>query len=68
MFICTLTNALAIVIGSTLGLLLHKKFPEKTRAIVFQAIGLFTLIIGAQMAFEVINPLIMLFRSLPQIS
>jgi hypothetical protein len=61
MFIGTLINALAIVIGSSIGLLLHKKIPEKTRAIVFQAIGLFTLILGTQMAFKTVNPLIMLF-------
>ena len=57
----TIINVLAIIIGGSLGLILNKNFPEKIKAIVFQAIGLFTIVIGLQMAIKTDNPLIMVF-------
>ena len=57
----TIVNVLAIVAGGSLGLILNKNFPEKIKAIVFQAIGLFTIVIGLQMAIKTDNPLIMVF-------
>ena len=46
----TLVNTLAVLIGGLLGLILNKKMPERVTTIYFQAIGLFTLAIGASMA------------------
>ncbi len=43
-------NALAIIVGSLLGLLFHKGLKEKYKTIVMQAIGLSVLFIGATTA------------------
>ena len=48
----TIVNCSAIVIGSIIGLLLKGKFPQKIRKIIFQGIGLATLMIGIQMAIK----------------
>ncbi len=42
----TIINVILVLIGSTLGILIHKRFPERIRIIVFQAIGLFTVMLG----------------------
>lgn len=42
----TLVNTIAIIIGSSIGLLLHKRLTERFRVILFQGIGLSTLLIG----------------------
>lgn len=64
MFIGTIVNVIAIVVGGLIGLLLHKNFPEKIRQIVFQGIGLFTLVLGMQMGFKSENPLVLIFSIL----
>jgi hypothetical protein len=56
----TLVNALAIVLGSVLGLVLRGRFPERIRVVSFQGVGLCVLVIGMQMAFEMKNPLIVI--------
>lgn len=48
----TWINAAAVIAGSTLGLLIHKKLPQRFTRIVFQAIGLFTLFLGISMALR----------------
>lgn len=48
----TLVNTAAVVGGGMIGLLLKKRMPERVTTIYFQAIGLFTLAIGASMAIE----------------
>ncbi|MFO7869116.1 MAG: DUF554 domain-containing protein [Bacteroidales bacterium] len=48
----TLINAGAIIVGSSIGLIIHTKLPEKITKIVFQAIGLFTIFLGIKMALE----------------
>lgn len=60
----TIVNTIAVVFGSLLGLLLHKNLPEKIKAIVFQGIGLCTLVIGMQMALKVENLLVLIFSVL----
>lgn len=50
--IATIINALAILGGSLVGLLLKKGLPEKARTVVFSAAGLVTLVLGMKMAFE----------------
>lgn len=42
----TIINVILVLLGSALGLLVHKRFPERIRLIVFQAIGLFTIMLG----------------------
>src|SRR5690554_569355 len=46
----TIVNTAAVLIGGLLGLVLKKKMPNRVTTIYFQAIGLFTLAIGASMA------------------
>lgn len=47
----TVVNALAIIIGSLLGLLI-KRIPEQIRTTTMQAIGLAVIVLGLGMAFE----------------
>lgn len=51
----TIINAVAILIGSTIGIFLNTKLPERFIKIVFQGIGLFTLFIGVYMALKTNN-------------
>lgn len=60
----TLTNVGAILTGGCVGLLLHQRLPKRVQVIVFQAIGLFTLLIGFRMAFKVNNLLTLVFSLL----
>jgi len=57
----TLVNAGAVVAGSAAGLLIHDRLPKRVTDIVFQAIGLFTLVLGMQMALKTDSLLIMIF-------
>lgn len=60
----SLANATAIILGSLVGCLLHSRFPERIRSIVFQGLGLCTLLIGMQMAFKVQGILVVIFSIL----
>jgi uncharacterized membrane protein YqgA involved in biofilm formation len=51
----TLINAAAILLGSTIGIVLNARLPERFIKIVFQGIGLFTLFIGVYMALKTNN-------------
>ena len=57
----TLINAGAVIVGSSLGILLKKGLPEKYNTIYFQAVGLFTLVLGVQMALKITLPLLVVF-------
>lgn len=57
----TLVNSGAILAGGVIGLIVHKKTPEKLTAIAFQGIGLFTVSLGIMMAIRAENILIMIF-------
>lgn len=48
----TFINMATVVLGSLLGLWLQNIFPARIEAIIFQAIGLGTLLIGLQMALK----------------
>lgn len=50
--------------GSTIGTLLGSRFPERIKAMVFQALGLATLVIGMRMAFETKSILVFIFSLL----
>ncbi len=43
----TAVNVVAVVVGSSLGVLLGHRLPERTRELVTQVLGLITLVIGA---------------------
>ncbi|HPC36609.1 MAG TPA: DUF554 domain-containing protein [Candidatus Marinimicrobia bacterium] len=57
----TLVNVGTVIVGSSLGLLLHTRLPRKFTVIVFQVIGLFTLFLGFSMALKTTNFLVMVF-------
>lgn len=61
MVIGTLINVAAVTIGSLLGLLLHSRLPKRFIERIFQAIGLFTLMLGFYTASKVDNILVMIF-------
>ncbi len=61
----TLVNAGAVILGSVIGLIFHKRFPERIAAIVFMGIGLFTLFLGINMASKTGNFLVMIFSIVP---
>jgi len=48
----TLINMVTIIIGSCIGLALQQTFPSNIKIIIFQAIGLATLLIGIQMSLK----------------
>lgn len=54
-------NALAIVAGGTLGLILKSRLPQKYIDIFFQVIGLFTLLLGLSMGLKTEKPLLLIF-------
>jgi len=56
----TLVNTAAVIIGSSAGLLLKSRFPDRIRTTVFKGIGLFSLAIGLSMAIETQNFLILI--------
>ena len=56
----TIVNALAIIAGSGVGLLLKKGIPEKWQETMMQAIGMCVCIIGIQMALKTTNIIIVI--------
>ncbi len=48
----TIVNTGAVILGSTLGLLINTRLPEKYIKIIFDALGVFTLYLGFKMALE----------------
>ncbi|MBN2596965.1 MULTISPECIES: DUF554 domain-containing protein [Labilibaculum] len=57
----TLVNVIAILIGGSLGLLFRTRIPDRMFKIVFQAIGIFTLYLGVNMALKANELLLMVF-------
>ncbi len=54
-------NCLAVLVGSTLGLLIKKSIPEHFKVVVFSASGLVTLVLGLSMALKTQSYLVMIF-------
>ena len=48
----TLINVGAVILGSLIGLMINRKLPSAIVRIIFQAIGLFTLVLGMSMALR----------------
>lgn len=59
--IATFVNMLTVAIGSILGLLLQSVFTEDIQDIVFQAIGLGTILIGLKMALKLPDGYMLIF-------
>jgi uncharacterized membrane protein YqgA involved in biofilm formation len=59
----TIVNSLAIIIGCIIGLILKGHFPERISVILFQGIGLVTLVLGIQMVIQA-QEIIMIIVSL----
>jgi len=57
----TLVNVAAVIVGSLVGLALHARLPKRLSEIAFQAIGLFTLLLGVSMALKTQHVLILVF-------
>jgi len=50
--LATVINALAIILGTCIGLLLKKGLPKRLEQVVFVAAGITSLVVGIQMALE----------------
>lgn len=57
----TIINSSAVIAGASAGLALKGRLPEKVAQTLLQGIGLFTLVIGIQMAITTKNPLVVIF-------
>ncbi len=57
----TVTNAVAIVVGGLLGVLLRRGIPDPVKETVIQGLGLSVLLIGLQMALKTENILLVVF-------
>ncbi len=57
----TIINAITIIIGSSIGLLLNRKIPDNIKTIVFQAIGLSTILLGINMGLKSTNFIYIIF-------
>jgi uncharacterized membrane protein YqgA involved in biofilm formation len=54
----TLVNTAAIAAGSGIGLIFKKQLPAKYETIYFQAVGLYTLLLGVKMSIDISSPLL----------
>jgi uncharacterized membrane protein YqgA involved in biofilm formation len=54
----TIVNTAAVAAGSGIGLLIKKALPERYETIYFQAVGLFTLLLGIKMAAAMTEPML----------
>lgn len=57
----TIVNVIAIFLGCLVGFILKSRFPKKIGKVIIQALGLATLLIGAQMALKTNNILLVIF-------
>lgn len=60
----TLINVGTVLLGSTLGLLIRSRLPERYTKIMFQVFGLFTIFLGIKMALETMNIMVIVFSLL----
>lgn len=59
-----MVNAVVVIVGAFIGMRMGAMLPERVREIVFQGIGLSTLVIGMQMALATKEPLLLIFSLL----
>jgi uncharacterized membrane protein YqgA involved in biofilm formation len=60
----TLVNVVAVIIGSSIGLLIRNKLPDRFIDVTFQILGLFTIVLGTKMALGSQNLLVLIFSLL----
>jgi len=48
----TIVNVIAVIVGSSLGIFIGDKLPKRFKAVIIQAIGLFTFLIGTSMMLK----------------
>lgn len=60
----TIVNAAAVVVGSVVGVLIHSRLERRFQDIIFQAIGLVTMMLGVSMALKSQNFLIVVLSVL----
>lgn len=60
----SIVNAITVIVGSTVGLLVSQRLPERVKGIIFQAVGLATLVLAMQMALQVEGDFLVLIFSL----
>ena len=48
----TIINIIAVIVGSTLGMIFHKGIPTRVADAMMKALGLSTIFIGVQGAFD----------------
>lgn len=60
----TIINVGTVLLGSSIGLIIRSKLPERFIQIIFQVFGLFTLFLGVKMALETQNIMVMIFSLL----
>ncbi len=60
----SIVNAGAVILGSTIGLLVHSRLPDRITKVAFHGVGLFTLFLGLYMALKTANFIILIFSIL----
>lgn len=48
----SIVNAMTVIVGSIIGMLIRKSLPERIKGIIFQAVGLATLVLAMQMSLQ----------------
>lgn len=48
----SIVNAMTVILGSLIGMLVRQSLPERIKGIIFQAVGLATLVLAMQMALQ----------------
>lgn len=48
----SIVNATTVIVGSLVGMLVRQRLPERIKGIIFQAVGLATLVLAMQMALQ----------------
>ena len=48
----SIVNATTVIVGSIIGMLIRKSMPERIKGIIFQAVGLATLVLAMQMSLQ----------------
>ena len=57
----TLVNVAAVLVGGGIGMTAGARLPQRVRDVVFQGLGLATLVLGMSMAIKTANPLVLIF-------
>jgi uncharacterized membrane protein YqgA involved in biofilm formation len=60
----SIINAATVIVGSTVGMLVRQRLPERVKGIIFQGVGLATLVLAVQMALQVEGDFLILIFSL----